>query len=334
MTGPTIHHGVIRRRRRRRRDVKLEPSDENISEPTTQRKKLKQEKICNFFVKPEEIPIEEYQMSTSESSEKEFAGLGLIFNFRIFDDKPQQERKGTEKDVTNLQNLFFKMKLSTLTHNNLTKKEVLQAIEDFSKDNRHNDLHMAFIAILTHGNEKGLLTKDYKILDLYTEVFPKLNEQNCPGLAGKPKLFLIQACRGHMLSKVSRDADDTDQKVDPSLAPSIEDCIAMFSSVPLYSSLRCDKFGSLFVQSIVQVFGQYGAKEAFGDLWLRVCSHMNSRRVNLAQKDQFVTLKLTPELRQLGVTKRLFFKMDPNPPYELRSRIMPMKSSIRVRQDE
>ena len=48
---------------------------------------------------------------------------------------------------------------------------------------------------MTHGNMGEIYGSDGKALDIKS-VTNLFKEDKCPGLAGKPKLFFIQACRG------------------------------------------------------------------------------------------------------------------------------------------
>ena len=54
---------------------------------------------------------------------------------------------------------------------------------------------MCIVAIMSHGDETRLLTADGYHLDIQTELLEKFNTANCPSLEGKPKWFIIQACR-------------------------------------------------------------------------------------------------------------------------------------------
>ena len=48
---------------------------------------------------------------------------------------------------------------------------------------------------MSHGRENELIAVDGLGIQLET-IFEKFNNTNCPMLAGKPKFFIIQACRG------------------------------------------------------------------------------------------------------------------------------------------
>lgn len=53
------------------------------------------------------------------------------------------------------------------------------------------------VAVLTHGDKGKLYAYDgaYKCEDLWSRFY----KAHCPTLAGKPKIFVIQACQGKLL---------------------------------------------------------------------------------------------------------------------------------------
>ena len=73
--------------------------------------------------------------------------------------------------------------------NNLCEHEILEKLEEIKKEN-HKDADCLCVVVLTHGSEGYLLARDksYKVKKLW-EPF---TADNCPSLAGKPKLFIIQ----------------------------------------------------------------------------------------------------------------------------------------------
>lgn len=83
------------------------------------------------------------------------------------------------------------------------------AINEFSKKSEHRRCHSAVAVVLTHGLKGYLCGTDARLdsggqlLDGAVDVdefVSMLNgdDNNCPNLRGKPKLFFLQACRGGM----------------------------------------------------------------------------------------------------------------------------------------
>lgn len=120
---------------------------------------------------------------------------------------------------------------------------------------------------MTHGTTNGrLYTKDDSIL--LNEIYSKFDANNCKTLIGKPKIFLVQACRGTM-ADVGALYETTEQATGPSetslhsrtevckttryVIPTTADFITYFSSAEGYPSFS-NKDGSWFVQAICTAF--------------------------------------------------------------------------------
>ena len=79
----------------------------------------------------------------------------------------------------------------------------LKEVSNTINDKKNNFDGLIFI-ISSHGEDEGVLLdsegKDYQLM----EIFSTFDNSTCTKLAGKPKLFIIDACRGQMTSKVHR----------------------------------------------------------------------------------------------------------------------------------
>lgn len=74
------------------------------------------------------------------------------------------------------------------------------AMQDFAQREEHLQSDSCFVVFMSHGNATGICgvsTQDNKEdIFLTDEIFKCLNTPNCAGLRDKPKIILIQACRG------------------------------------------------------------------------------------------------------------------------------------------
>ena len=55
---------------------------------------------------------------------------------------------------------------------------------------------MVIISILSHGDNGNLVDIDGEELDIEEEIISQFYNTSCEVLVGKPKLFLLQYCRG------------------------------------------------------------------------------------------------------------------------------------------
>ena len=113
---------------------------------------------------------------------------------------------------------------------------------------------------MSHGGEKdtieGVKGRKIDIENITSEFKPS----KCPTLAGKPKVFIFQACRGlsedqNLQSSTQLTAADSaksgsfkDSTLPRSSAPDESDFLYAFSTVPRYVSRRYPGTGSPFIQ--------------------------------------------------------------------------------------
>lgn len=72
---------------------------------------------------------------------------------------------------------------------------MMQKMMEFARMKEHEKCHSAVVVILTHGNRDILYGTDNQTVPV-ENIVACLGNANCPNLIGKPKIFIIQACRG------------------------------------------------------------------------------------------------------------------------------------------
>lgn len=66
---------------------------------------------------------------------------------------------------------------------------------EFAAHRDHKRMHSCVVVVLTHGEYDFITGVDGKKINLH-DFLACLNAKNSPDLAGKPKIFFLQACRG------------------------------------------------------------------------------------------------------------------------------------------
>jgi len=174
---------------------------------------------------------------------------------------------------------------------NLTRNETLIKIIEFSDSVAHSDANMAIVCISSHGSDSGkIISSDCRELDLEQDILRRFNNEYCPKLKGKPKFFIIQACRGeeqdygvhhspHLLapSGEARSRTTDARVITPrgqrphSWAPhqpelSWEDILIAYSTLPGYVANRDCAKGTWFVQSLCKIFMEHAHNTNLRDM--------------------------------------------------------------------
>ncbi|XP_018567637.1 caspase-1 [Anoplophora glabripennis] len=120
------------------------------------------------------------------------------------------------------------------------------------KDIDHSEHECLIVIVMSHGELDKFYTKDetFPVRSLWEPFF------KVPSLAGKPKMFFIQACRGNKpdpgitVGYDEMDARNNGQKLYS--IPISADVLVMYSSYEGYYSFRHPQRGSYFIQSLVR----------------------------------------------------------------------------------
>jgi len=204
----------------------------------------------NVAAMPVEKDAEYYNMNHKRR------GLAFIFNHKHFDPRlGLKTRNGTDADRDNLRITLRQLDFDVQVHNDLSFKEIEMELEKAAGQVDHSESDCIFIAVLSHGELGILYASDhaYKPDRLWTA----FNAEKCPTLAGKPKMFFIQACQGDQLDggvhlkKVAN--TETDSNAMSYKIPSHADFLIVYSTIPGFYSWRNTTAGSWFVQALCYV---------------------------------------------------------------------------------
>ncbi|CAM4684995.1 unnamed protein product [Lepidochelys olivacea] len=159
-------------------------------------------------------------------------------------------RKGAKREADKLFKALSKLNYAVKLHYDQTAQEIEEIYQQESRE-EHGD---CFVSILSSHGEEGAIYDCRGELVKLTRIFQMLSPQRCPVLAGKPKIFFIQACRGNKMDPgVWVETDSARPPADSfSHYLSIPDSTAvMFACSPGYSAFL-NPLGSMFLQTLLE----------------------------------------------------------------------------------
>ena len=226
------------------------------------------------------------------------SGYVLVINNYIFPQRADVERTGSNDDVKNLTNLFDDFGFPPRVQDNQTGSEMLSLLKETAeKDFSKYDCFVC--VILSHGSKDGIYGTDEEVINI--EVITSLFRRNeCPSLEGKPKIFLIQACRGNKKDRVPVESDSDPIVFSNRSLPADADLLICLASAPGHQSYRQPPLGSWFIKAVFEVFKKHAEREHIMDMMLRV----NNQVAGYCSRDG---LKQMP-CQICMLTKKVFFQ--------------------------
>lgn len=222
------------------------------------------------------MPVEREALRYSGTHQRR--GHCAIFNHRVFDRHTGLgERNGTDRDREQVIQLFIGLGFEVRAHNNLSVAEIKSTIQDLAFGTDHSDCDMLVLVFMSHGEQDILWGRDGHFKADY--LFESFHGDQCKTLAGKPKLFFIQACRGEGLDAGvtlvrSQPSDETDSGYLAYKIPNTADYLICWSTVPGHYSWRNTTNGSWFIQSLVHVLSKEAGHEDLLSMMTNVNRHM------------------------------------------------------------
>jgi len=197
-------------------------------------------------------------------------GKAFIFNHMNFDPRLQlRARNGTNCDRDNLRINLRQLDFDVEVYDDLPFKEIERILESASMED-HSDCDCILVTVLSHG-ELGILyasDQPYKPDRLWTH----FSADKCRTLAGKPKIFFIQACQGDQLDHgVTMTRTETDAGANSYKIPNHADFLIAYSTIPGFYSWRNTTAGSWFVQAFCHVIQREAHSRDLLSIMTRVC---------------------------------------------------------------
>ncbi|XP_007076020.1 caspase-1 isoform X2 [Panthera tigris] len=229
-------------------------------------------------------------------------------------------RKGADLDVAGMRRLLTDLGYSVHVKEELTAKDMESELRAFAARPEHKSSDSTFLVFMSHGILSGICGTKYSAegdpdVLAYDTIFQIFNNRNCLSLKDKPKVIIVQACRGENLGELlvsdspAAPMDSTTQmgsslsQVGDNLEDDAvyrvhveKDFIAFCSSTPHHVSWRDVNKGSLFITQLITCFQKYS--------W---CSHLEEvfRKVQQSFEKPNVRAQM-PTIERLSMTRYFY----------------------------
>ncbi|XP_045694942.1 caspase-1-like [Phyllostomus hastatus] len=196
--------------------------------------------------------------------------LALIICNTKFDHLPR--RNGSNHDIIGMKGLLENLGYNVHVEENLTAREMESVLEAFAALPEHESSDSTFLVFMSHGILDRICgtphDNDKSDVLHYDTIFQIFNNRNCCHLKDKPKVIIIQACRGANSGEVwvsdspvaladSSAQPPEDLKDDGVHKTHVEkDFVAFCSSTPHNVSWRRES-GSLFITQLINYIKKY-----------------------------------------------------------------------------
>ncbi|XP_057366015.1 caspase-1-like [Daphnia carinata] len=258
----------------------------------------------SFAILPVDRDSEAYNMNHAKR------GKAYIFNHENFNPNLDlKTRAGTSKDRDNLYVKLRELDFDVTYFNDLTFNELNTEIVKLANED-HSDHDCVLVALMSHGDDGILYAKDqqYKPEKLWSH----FTSDQCPTLAGKPKLFFIQACQGDRLDAGTTMLPRITETDSPSAVaykiPTHADFLIAYSTVPGFYSWRNTTNGSWFVQALCYVLSERGRDDDLLSLMTTVSRIVSiGFESNTPQDSNMHQRKQIPCVTSL-LTRKIYFK--------------------------
>ncbi|GAB0099569.1 hypothetical protein DMENIID0001_154520 [Sergentomyia squamirostris] len=192
-----------------------------------------------------------------------------ILNNVTFERKEDQsqtptERAGSDCDAQELEGTLKKFKIIPKTYQNPYLLQVKKIVTNIQNTNFEDGSCLIF-CILSHGDDGNQIHAADQPYNLDEDVIKPIIENK--SLRGKPKIFIVQACRGGLLSDSSQwDATAQVQKQDVYVMNRDADLLLLCSSFPGTKSWRHSLKGSYFIQTLCKNIKELGNRMDLEDI--------------------------------------------------------------------
>ncbi|NWH72457.1 CASP8 protein, partial [Piaya cayana] len=192
------------------------------------------------------LHVETYKMKNNPH------GYCVILNNYIFQN-PCETREGTVKDGDAVKRVFNWLQFETVEHMDLEAKQIWAKAKEYSKKD-HSNMDCFVCFIFSHGEKDKIKGTDGEFVNI-KDLLYCFSGSNCPSLAGKPKLFFIQACQGYVGHPAVLVEEDFSCHLETDAVPltSIPDRADILVGMATVEDCECYRYietGSVYIQCL------------------------------------------------------------------------------------
>ncbi|EDV99236.1 caspase [Drosophila grimshawi] len=193
-------------------------------------------------------------------------GLGLIFSHEHFNDEKLTPLPHTKVDSAKLERALKKLDFRVTIYKDLTHLQIKAKINDAAAQN-HANRDCILVAFLTNGDDNDKIHAKDESYQLES-IWQAFAADKCKSLAGKPKIFIVQACRGkrretgYLISNAgSQTETDGHAKIRSNYRiPCYSDFLIAFCTIPKHCSWGNTVEGSWFIHHLCAELEANGRK--------------------------------------------------------------------------
>ncbi|ELK25127.1 Caspase-14 [Myotis davidii] len=186
----------------------------------------------------------------------------------------KKNRPGSDRDVVLMNQWLSQCQFEYTSCIDPDKKELLEKLTSFRDglNEIKDEISCCLVTLMSHGEKGSLKIRDDERVSL-EEIFEMFNNKNCPALKEKPKIFIIQACRGERRdSGVETDDEpmDLDDISEKKRLPTFSDYFIIYPTQADHVALRHPRTGSVMIEAMTEIYQQHGNKWHIVDFFTKV----------------------------------------------------------------
>ncbi|XP_039614033.1 caspase-6-like isoform X2 [Polypterus senegalus] len=250
-----------------------------------------------------------------------FGGEDGLCHYKCMDGKSEQDSrpmekkvKGADDNVTETDSFvqLTELNFDVRAYDNLKVEDMWNKIMDAAAED-HSDADCFLCVFLSHGENDHVYAYDAKVK--IQDLTAQFKGDKCKSLVGKPKIFIIQACRGDKHDEPVVPMDSVDSQVNEVVAdagavytlPAGADFIMCYSVAEGYYSHRETVRGSWYIQDLCAALTKFGPTLEFTEILTLVNRKVAARRVDRCADRSSLGKKQVPCFASM-LTKKMYFR--------------------------